>query len=322
LNLFHSSGIPTISRGPNQFILVSTEDVQFDTKAHTPIWFESVWQDDDGTLLLWYHHEPEGVCAGNTLTRPKIGAAVSTDGGATVRDLGIVLESPYPADCSAKNGFFAGGHGDVSVVLDQQQTYFYIFFTNYGGPGAEQGVAVARVPFEKRYSPAGEAMKYFEGGWEEPGLGGRVTPIFPAAREWEREDADSLWGPSIHWNTYLQEYVVLMNHACCATRWPQEGIYISYNPDLSQPWLWAPPAKLLDKSQIRWAPGYYPQVLGLYKGETDSVAGQVARFYIHGRSDWEIVFTRDASYSQEPPEPTDPDPDPEPGPTDPSGRPL
>ncbi|MBI3472535.1 MAG: hypothetical protein HY013_14365 [Candidatus Solibacter usitatus] len=292
LNLFHSTGVPAISRGPNQFSLWSTDTVQFDSAEHRPVWFEAAWQDEDGLLFLWYHHEPGGLCRGNSLTAPKVGAAISRDGGSTVQDLGIILESGDAIDCGAKNGFFAGGHGDASVILDREKKYFYFFFTNYGGSGDEQGVSVARMAFEDRFRPAGAVRKYYSGDWLEPGIGGHVSPIFPAARAWQHEDADSFWGPSIHWNTQLEQYVVLLNRACCRPGWPQEGIYVSWNADLSQPGAWRPVQRLLAKSEIGWSPGYYPQVLGLEDGETDSLTGAVARLYIHGRSAWEIVFDK------------------------------
>ncbi|HUQ95357.1 MAG TPA: hypothetical protein VM120_27005 [Bryobacteraceae bacterium] len=303
LGLFHSSGIPSISRGRNQFSLSTTQRIQFDSPGHEPVWFEAAWQDDDGTLFLWYHHEPGGVCKGNSLTAPTVGAAVSYDGGATVHDLGIVLESGDRIDCGAKNGFFAGGHGDASVVLDRERKYFYLFFTNYGGPLWEQGVAVARMAFEDRFQPAGAVHKYYADKWMEPGIGGHVEPIFPAVREWQREDTDSYWGPSIHWNTHMEQFVILLNHACCAPGWPQEGIYVTWNADLSQPSGWRAPERLLAKLQIGHSPGYYPQVLGLEEGQTDSIAGAVARLYVHGRSAWEIVFSKVPPLPRTPPEP-------------------
>src|SRR5262245_59184799 len=73
MNLFHSTGTPSISRGPGQASLWLTQPVQFDAPNHSPVWFEAAWQDDDGTLFLWYHHEPGRVCSGNSLTAPKIG---------------------------------------------------------------------------------------------------------------------------------------------------------------------------------------------------------------------------------------------------------
>ncbi len=104
------------------------------------VWLESSWLDDDGTLLVWYHHEPGGLCGAESLTAPKIGAAISWDGGLTVQDLGVVLDSPFPINCQSKNDFFGGGNGDFSVVPDQKRKYFYFFFTNYGGRWKNKGL--------------------------------------------------------------------------------------------------------------------------------------------------------------------------------------
>lgn len=293
LHIFHSTGVPTRSKGPDQFHLGGTENIDFNSSDHKPVWFEAVWRDPDGTLFLWYHNEPGGVCSGNKLTAPRIGAAVSHDNGKTVEDLGIVLESGDPVDCDAENGFFAGGHGDFSVVPDQEGQFFYFFFTNYAGAADEQGVATARMPMDARYNPAGAVQKYYRGEWNQPGLGGHMTAIFPASVSWQESNTDSYWGPSVHWNTYLQQYVMLMNRSCCKPGWPQMGVFASYSVDLSHPETWVYPWWILDSSQISHAPGYYPQVLGLEEGGTDSVAGQVARLYVHGDSDFEIIFFRD-----------------------------
>ena len=68
-----------------------------------------------------------------------------------MKDLGTVLEArPNTLKPEAQNGYFAGGHGDFSVILDQEQRYFYFLFDNYSGPLEHQGVAVARMAFEDR----------------------------------------------------------------------------------------------------------------------------------------------------------------------------
>ncbi|MBI1749924.1 MAG: hypothetical protein HYR59_04610 [Acidobacteria bacterium] len=283
-----------ISQAENQFGPWQSTVVDLRDQQHLPVWVEAAWREEDGTLLLWYHHEPAGVCgAKSSLSAPRIGAAISHDGGRTLKDLGIVLESGDAVDCSARNGFFAGGHGDFSVILDPERHFFYFLFTNYGGPAWEQGIVTARMAFEDRFQPAGAVKKYFQGEWNEPGIGGRMSPVFTAAKAWQREDADSFWGPAIHWNSFLKQYVVLLNRACCKPNWPQEGIYVSFTTDLSHPDLWKGPVRLIEGSRIGYAPGYYPQVLGLEEGETDTLAGEVARFYIHGISNWEIVFFSD-----------------------------
>ena len=286
--LFNSSNVPLVSRSTNQFLPFDTEAVSLDEMEVLPVWMEAAWKDDDDTIFAWYHHEPGGVCSGNSLTVPVIGAMVSYDGGNSFEDLGPVLTAADAPNCQALNGFFAGGHGDFSVITDRDRHYFYFLFSNYGGDGSQQGIAVARMEFGHRFAPSGAVMKYFDSDWTEPGLGGEVTPLMGVIRPWQFEDADAYWGPSVHWNSFLQQYVMLLNHACCGTRWPQKEIAVSYSKDLVT---WTKPVTLLD--DIGFGPGYYPQVLGTQDGETDTLAGELARFYVQGVSHWEIIFHQD-----------------------------
>lgn len=285
LHLFSSSGTPMISDGSQDG--ASTQEVVLDTDEHMPMWIESVWVDSDGTIFGWYHHEREHVCPGSTLTVPEIGAIVSVDQGRSFKDLGIILNSGDPVDCTAQNGYFASGHGDFSVILDREHRYFYFLFSSYGGDVTGQGVGIARMPFLSRRFPVGTVRKYHNGEWFEPGLGGQLTPILPARAAWQRPDTDAFWGPSIHWNTYLRKYVVLLNRSCCNPQWPQEGIYLTMNSSLSNPEAWTEPVKILEGGD------WYPWVLGLGPGETSQQAGQAMRLYVRGVSEWEMVFHLD-----------------------------
>jgi hypothetical protein len=280
--VYQSFSLPLVSTGERQTQPLRARPVLLNSYANYPLWIESTWMDDDGTLYAWYHHE-SWVC--NPLAEPSIGALISHDGGYSFQDLGIILKSGYPRDCGAQNGFFAGGHGDFTVLLDQGRNYFYFYFTNYSGPAESQGIAAARMAFSDRGRPIGRVWKFRQNSWAEPGLDGRVSAILPARVSWSRLETDSFWGPSLHWNTYLNQFVMLLNHACCAPGWPQEGIYVSFNPDLSNPTAWSEPAKILEGDQAGW----YPQVIGLRSG-TDKVAGRVARFYMAGESRYEIIF--------------------------------
>lgn len=282
--IFQSMGLPLIATGTRQSDTLKARAVLLNSYTHYPLWIEATWVDDDGTLYAWYHHE-QPVC-NDLLVIPKIGALVSRDGGYSFSDLGIILESGYRPDCRSKQGFFAGGHGDFTVLLDRWRQYFYFYFTNYSGPLASQGVAVARMAFGERARPVGRLWKFYQDRWAEPGLGGQVTAILPARVSWSRLETDSFWGPALHWNTYLNQYVMLLNRSCCAPGWPAEGIYISFNPDLSNPYAWTAPTKILNGEEARW----YPQVIGLEPEQTDKIAGRVARFYMGDDSEWEIVF--------------------------------
>jgi hypothetical protein len=287
--IFNSAQWPLVSRGANQFLdFDDVSAVNLENMHQIPIWLEAAWLDEDGLVWAWYHHEPVGLCPGSSLTAPWIGAMVSLDKGQSFIDLGPILTSPDPPNCAAANGYFASGHGDFSVIIDRNSEYFYFIFGNYGGDGSQQGIAIARMAVADRFAPAGTVWKYFNGEWSEPGLGGQVTPIFPARQPWQFANTDSFWGPSVHWNTYLQRYVMLMSHSCCGPGWPQAGIYVSYADDLANPQSWSTPKLLLD--EVGFGPGWYPQVLGTAFGETDTVAGQAPRLYIHGVSHWEIRF--------------------------------
>ncbi len=301
LHVFMSAGHPYRAVGKDIFAIAGqreedTAGVIFSNEVNGGRWMEAIIRADDGTLYGFYHNEPIGVCDGSTLTAPLIGAAKSADNGLHWQDLGFVLEArPGTLRCDAMNGFFAGGNGDFSVILDAG--YLYFFYSSYAGAITEQGVAVARMDWRDRDAPAGEVWKWYNGGFTQPGLGGLLTPTFQPFVAWEREDYDSFWGASVHWNTYLNQYVMLLNRAHNAgNAWDQEGIYISYSTKLADPRSWSEPRKIHAGGD---GGTWYPHVLGdtNIRG-TDKLAGQVARFFLgHGSND-EIIFTRpsDAVY--------------------------
>jgi hypothetical protein len=290
LFVFTSSQHPYRSSGANLFglewpAIAVTIAPRADVRGG--IWMEATYRADDGTLYGWYHNEPPGLCGNNSrLTAPRIGALVSHDDGNTWQNLGIILEAPVGSlYCGTQNYYFAGGNGDFSVVLDQGGQYFYFFISTYHRQFGEQGVAVARMSFEDRDDPAGKVWKWRDGAWSEPGLGGRATTTFPALIDWHRSNANAYWGPAVHYNTHLETYVMLLNHAV-DRNWRQEGIYVSFNKNLDDPLGWSAPERLPIDQQLGW----YPQVVGIEGGETDKTAGHVARLFISGHSYWEIVF--------------------------------
>ena len=304
LHLFTSVGWPVeLSVSSGQFDQWETDEVNITNLAGKAIWLEGAWADRDGVVFGWYHNEPWGLYEDSFLTIPKIGAVISFDGGRTIRDLGIVLESGDEPDDGAQNGAFTGGHGDFSVILDREEKYFYFFFTNYGGPAESQGVAVARMAFEDRHDPVGKVYKYHEGEWVQPGVGGRVTPVFPAARAWNHKDPDSFWGPALHWNTHLNSFVMLLNRTQGEPGWSQEGMYVTFAKDLSRPDTWKIPRQFLAGSELDGGGAYYPQVMGLEAGGSETLAGKTARFYVSGASKWEIDFI--SGNEEQPPNPID-----------------
>ena len=295
--LINSSGGPYWSSGVDLFNLSPTSPADFDDVDDGGRWMEATYQAADGTLYGWYHYEQRDVCPGDRSREPRIGAAKSFNNGLDWQDLGIILTAPPGTlNCDTQNLYFGGGVGDFSVMLDPQEDYFYIFYDAYAGEASQQGVAVARLPFADRDAPVGQAVKWYEGAWDQPGLGGLNTPIFPVRVDWNDSSADAMWGPSIHWNTHVNAYVILLNHVVDGD-WYQEGIYVTFNPRLDDPTQWTQPTELMDRQMLQdydllfWG-GYYPQVIGTARGESDKLAGRTARFFISGKSVFEITFLK------------------------------
>jgi hypothetical protein len=287
LFVFNSDGMPVRSEGPNLGSLSSTRAVRFYSYKSAPLWIEATYKAPDGTLYAWYHHGVFLHCLGNPVSAPLIGALRSDDDGKTFEDLGPILTSGAEPDCATHNRYFAGGAGDFSAIADREGLYLYILYTHYGGDTTEQGVSAARIALADLDSPAGQVFKYFAGQWSEPGLGGRQSPLFPAIESWHSPNPQSFWGPSIHWNTALNRYFILMNYSCCTPDWPAAAIYYTSTPDLSQPELWTSPSLLLNGG------GWYPLTMGLDPEGTDKQAGSTARFFLGGDSNHWICFDWD-----------------------------
>jgi hypothetical protein len=292
------AGRPSLASGPQLDRLSVALPVVVDPWPGEGVWMEAVIADTDGTLYGYYHNENSAtVCPGSGKVIPRIGAARSEDHGLTWTSLGIVLEAPPGSfDCETNDMYFVGGVGDFSVQLDADSQDLFIFYSQYSR--RTQGVGVARLAWADRDNPTGKSMVFASGVWL-PARGlmfpsGMMrwnypsgVPIFPAKEPWNDDDTevDAFWGPAVHWNVYLEQYVMLLNRAK-DTNWRQEGIYVSFNRRLDATG-WSEPVKIL--SGGRW----YPQVMGIEAGAgTDKVAGRWARFFMAGASEHLIQFIK------------------------------
>ena len=229
---------------------------------------------------LW----PEG------LTGPKSPAAVcrigimkSTDGGHSWENKGLFLEDLQPRFILKPHNTsntFAGGVGDPSAVASGE--YLYLFYGEYGYPGvydsasydpakewAGQCISIARIKLTDLDNPEGKAQRWDGKGFNAAydGVGSPVTslqlPIAEGGGAASSPGGGFRWGPSVSWNTYLQQWVMLMGNVT-GSSWKGSKIYISFNPnadlgkdDNSQKW--SKPQLLLDKpGHTIWYPSLQP----------------------------------------------------------------
>jgi hypothetical protein len=272
----------------------------YDDNIGSGRWLEAVIRDDDtGLLYGWYHNEIPTACPQGVLLWPQIGAVVSEDDGYTWEDLGLILT---PRDgtvsCDTQHPVTDGGIGDFSVILDHNADngdhYLYFIFSSYGGSLEEQGISFARMLWIDRDQPldpvSGEsrAVKWDGESWIAPGIGGMNIAIFHDAAQvsWTSINNNGYWGPSVHWNSDLNKFIVLMSRSI-GGNYESGGIYMTYTTTLDSPLSWVQPKLIISVNQ-----GWYPQVIGdpSIQG-TDKLSGSQARYFNQGQSSSYIMFT-------------------------------
>lgn len=289
-------GVPIRASGATLETLRAEDPVAFVSHPGHGVWMEAIVPDAVGRWYGYYHHErPADLCGRPERQLPRLGALRSLDNGRTWEDLGIILDAPPGSDaCDSDNRFVLGGVGDLTAALSADGRDVYFYYSQYVRDGSAQGVVAARMAWADRDAPAGKATIWNNGAWLPASrtaagftypLG---TPLVRSEKPFHDAsvDADVFWGPSIHWNTYLDQYVMLINRAE-NDQFGQEGIYVSFSPTLAEPSRWSAPVKIHDGGE------WYPQVIGEQdRAGTDRLAGKRARFFMLGRSQWFIQFDR------------------------------
>jgi hypothetical protein len=160
-----------------------------------------------GQLLAFYHAEDhEGmppIPGGIPGFYCCIALAMSKDDGASFRKLGPVITASRPKDVRGRSD---QGCGDFCVVADADHRHLHAYYCDHSRID-HRGVQIclARCPLNDA-GTTGHWRKYYGGGFDEPGLGGKETPVVSASAM----HADALF-PQVTFVPALRRYVMVFN---------------------------------------------------------------------------------------------------------------
>jgi hypothetical protein len=236
--LDHPMGLPIGDPNPLpfEFLLPTSTNLPatMDYVGGGPVYRVPEGEPGAGNLLLVYHAERSADPFWSWL-----GLAKSTDEGSTWQDLGLVISPTH-----AYNPSGAVDIGDSTLVVAPEsvtgQKYFYLFFgsdTTY--------LSVARAPYEDLLravfqDDSGTSStiastffhKYYDGAWNQPGIGGEPNELFPAVTG--QTDGD----PQVAWSDYRHRFVAIMDNgqyiaygeSVDGLHWPAMQVLLGTNP--------------------------------------------------------------------------------------------
>lgn len=142
------------------------------------------------------------------------------------------------------------GVADVTVSPSHDGQYLYAWYTDHSRDG-NRGVQIcmARSPISGHGKP-GTWKKWHKGDFQEPGLGGRETPVLSL-----RESGADAWAPNVVWVPECRRYVMVFNATVYADfkqgAKPAGGIRFAHSSDGIR---WSKPTTLVTAMGVP-APG-------------------------------------------------------------------
>jgi len=234
----------------------------------------SVIRAANGTDLLMFYHGEDHTCStdGHDRTKAGIGLARSSDGGITWNRLGQVISSSetIPADCIYE-GF--KGAGNPTVLISRNGQYLYMYYMEWVSTHSSDAISLARASVNSDGAP-GAWYKYKNGGFNEPGLGGKSDVVIQRATE----TAGYAGVPNVTFNSFLNRYLaIVMGH---------DGFYYTSSGDGL---IWDTPKRFWDVPAITNSAlvtgdnfYYYPTLISVDQNTDDLTTHTAYLYYAHG----------------------------------------
>lgn len=236
-------------------VKISTDAEHFQYLAGGPIYLDP----ESGRIFLFYHAEIHRGGARNFFS--VIGLAIQTDeDGLEFRDLGTIFASNLSAEEAER---VVEVCGSPYVIKDG---YFYVYARDAMRDGAQRNVnlAVARARVSEVVEAGLEGksaqwMKYFDGEFSEPAIGGKSTPL-------ELGNPNTRW-MDVGYSSVLGKFIMVV----AANTAPERvDLFITWSDDGVN---WAGRIRLTDDG----GESFYPSIVGF--SDDPRKAGK--EFYIY-----------------------------------------
>lgn len=142
-------------------------------------WMMNLYEIDPDEWLAILHYEDQDEGSTEDF---RMGIAYSNDSAKSFTHLGFILETDL-ADSIIKSGICKSKINIAGTGLRWDNEYLYVYFSDMNKPDrSDRHIAVARANKEMVIGNARKGLntswyKYFEGDWNEPGLGGHSQSL-------------------------------------------------------------------------------------------------------------------------------------------------
>jgi uncharacterized repeat protein (TIGR03803 family) len=154
-----------------------------------------------GNWLLVYHAEYDDPAY------YLLGLAISPDEGLHWTDIGEIIRFNMPFRYKGQSA--PGAIGDPPLVVSPDGKYFYVYFLDWLKSGVNTTASIARAPiaevlqdaFGGSVHYAAPFKKYYQGAWDQPGIGGASTDLIA--------EGHFGGGNNVAYNSYIHRYMML-----------------------------------------------------------------------------------------------------------------